>query len=525
MIRVSGIKLGLDDPIELLKKKLAKKLQIYETEILDYRIVKESIDARKDVQLVYTIDATLRYEDKVMGYAFVSTPKDETYVQPIPGVKSLKHRPVVIGFGPSGLFGALLLARMGYCPIVLERGSDVDARLSQVKHFWQTGELSELNNVQFGEGGAGTFSDGKLTTRVKDLRGRAILHELVQAGAPESILYEASPHIGTDLLSKVVKNIRNTIIECGGEVRFNQKVSDLKIVDDQITAIQVNEKEWIETDVCMVAIGHSARDTFTMLYERKLSMQQKPFAVGVRIEHPQTLINKMQYKAFASHPKLRAAEYKLTHTASTGRGVYTFCMCPGGVVVASASEEGHLVTNGMSYHARNGHNANSALVVQVDSKDFGSDHPLAGIEYQRKLEAKAYELGRGNYRAPAMLVDDFLNNRPSTEIKSVKPSYSLGVAMTDFNLLFNQEIVKSMQEALVAFDKKMPGFALKDAVLTGVESRTSSPIRIERSETFESNVKGIYPTGEGAGFAGGIMSASIDGMKVAEAIITTYSKK
>ncbi len=525
MIRVTGIKLGLDDPISLLKKKLAKKLQIYETEILEFRIVKESIDARKDVQLVYTVDATLRYEDKVKVFPFVSEPKDEHYEAPQPGVLPLTHRPVVVGFGPSGLFAALLLARNGYRPIVLERGSVVDERIEKVKDFWRNGVLDEKNNVQFGEGGAGTFSDGKLTTRVKDLKGRAVLRELVAAGAPESILYEASPHIGTDLLSEVVKKIRQTIIELGGDVLFNQQVTDFKVENNELKAVEVNHEQWIETSVCLLAIGHSARDTFTMLYDRKVHLEQKPFAVGVRIEHPQTLINQMQYKKFASHPKLRAAEYKLTHTATTGRGVYTFCMCPGGIVVPSASETNHLVTNGMSYHARNGRNANSAIVVQVLKEDFGSDHPLAGIWYQRTLEKKAFELGKGNYKAPAMLVKDFLKNRPSTTLGKVKPSYALGVELTDFSTLFNKEMIKSIQEALIAFDKKMPGFAMDDAVLTAVESRTSSPVRVTRSEEMISNIGGIYPSGEGAGFAGGIMSAAIDGMKVAEAIISKYSNK
>lgn len=522
MIRVSDIKLNLDDPIELIKTKLAKKLQIYETEIFEYHIYKESIDARKGIQLVYTVDASLRYEDKVKKYSFVSEIKNETYIMPSVGTTQLKHRPLVVGSGPSGLFAALLLAQKGFKPIVIERGKDVDSRQKDVHQFWQTGKLNVNSNVQFGEGGAGTFSDGKLTTRVKDLRGRSILSHLVEFGAPASIMYEANPHIGTDLLSKIVKNIRKQIINLGGSVYFDTCLTGLKFENNNIIAIETDYKTWIDVDVCLMAIGHSARDTFQLLYDKGVEMSQKAFAVGVRIEHPQTLIDEIQYKQYANHPKLRAAEYKLTHTASTQRGVYTFCMCPGGVVVASSNEENHLVTNGMSYYARNGKNANSAIVVQVDSKDFKSDHPLAGIEFQRKLESKAFILGGSDYSAPAMLVKDFLNNTTSEVVKSVNPTYSCGVKMTSFDTLFSSEIITSLKEALEAFNKRMPGFAMDDAIMSAVETRTSSPVRIHRSETLETNISGLYLCGEGSGFAGGIMSAAIDGMKVAEAIIEKY---
>lgn len=522
MIRVSDIKLGLDDPIELIKTKLAKKLQIYETEIFEYHIYKESIDARKGIQLVYTVDASLRYEDKVKKYSFVSEISNEEYIMPKCGTTPLKNRPLVVGLGPSGLFAALLLAKKGYQPIVIERGGDVDSRHKAVTHFWQTGELDTTNNVQFGEGGAGTFSDGKLTTRVKDLRGRTILSELVAAGAPSSIMYEASPHIGTDLLRKVVKKIREQIVKLGGTVYFDTCLTGLKFKDQKIVAIQTDAKTWQDTDVCLMAIGHSARDTFQLLYDKGIEMSAKAFAVGVRIEHPQALIDKIQYKQYANHHKLRAAEYKLTHTSSTKRGVYSFCMCPGGVVVASSSEPNHLVTNGMSFYARDGKNANSAIVVQVDERDFASDHPLAGIEFQRQLESKAFILGGSDYRAPAMLVRDFLNGMTSSSVGTVRPTYSCGVTMTNFDTLFSEEILVSLREGLEAFNKRMPGFTMDDAIMTGVETRTSSPVRISRSAELESNIEGLYICGEGSGFAGGIMSASIDGMKVAEAIIKKY---
>ncbi|MCL1948782.1 MAG: hypothetical protein FWF59_03520, partial [Turicibacter sp.] len=436
----------------------------------------------------------------------------------------MNHRPVVIGFGPAGMFASLLLAQKGYRPIVLERGEAVDERVKSIDDFWLNGNLHANSNVQFGEGGAGTFSDGKLTTRVKDLRGRKVLEEFVAAGAPEDILYMAHPHVGTDLLRGIVKNMREEIIRLGGDIRFNAQVKDFVIEDGKLVGVKVGS-ELIETNHAILAIGHSARDTFTKLHERAVDMTAKPFAVGVRIEHPQAIINQAQFKEFATHPALGAAEYRLTHKAANGRGVYTFCMCPGGLVVPSSSEKGRLVTNGMSEHARDQENANSGLLVTVGPADFGSDHPLAGVEFQRRLEEKAFGMGGSNYVAPAQLVGDFLKGQASKKIGSVKPSYALGVKMTNFNRLFEPELIEAMKEALKAFNNKLRGFSMDDAIMTGVESRSSSPVRIERSsETFQSpTAAGLYPSGEGAGFAGGIVSAGIDGLKCAQAIIEEFA--
>jgi uncharacterized FAD-dependent dehydrogenase len=414
---------------------------------------------------------------------------------------------------------------MGYKPLVLERGEAVDDRVKSIDAFWTKGELNPKSNVQFGEGGAGTFSDGKLTSRVKDLRGRKVLQELVKAGAPEEILYKAHPHVGTDLLRDIVKNIRKEIIALGGEVRFGAQVAKFEIENQQLRGLTLTSGEEIAVEQAILAIGHSARDTFSELYERGVRMTAKPFAVGVRVEHPQTVINQAQYKEFAGHPRLGAAEYRLTYKASNGRGVYTFCMCPGGLVVPAASETGHLVTNGMSEHARNQENANSGLLVQVFPEDFGSDHPLAGVAFQRDLEKKAFELGGSTYQAPAQLVGDFLKNQPSTAMASVTPSYALGVTPTDLTDLFPDYINTALKEALTGLDQKLHGFAMADAVMTGVESRSSSPLRINRDEeSFQSvSTKGLYPSGEGAGFAGGIVSAAIDGLKCAEALIGVFS--
>jgi uncharacterized FAD-dependent dehydrogenase len=392
-------------------------------------------------------------------------------------------------------------------------------------NFWENGSLKPNSNVQFGEGGAGTFSDGKLTARTRDLRGRKVLEEFVAAGAPEDILYMSHPHVGTDLLRNIVKNIREEIIRLGGEVHFNAQVEQFDIENGEMKGVHLTDKRVFQSEHIILAIGHSARDTFATLHEDGIDMSAKPFAVGVRVEHPQEIINKAQFKEFWNHPRLGAAEYRLTYKAENGRGVYTFCMCPGGLVVAATSEPGMVVTNGMSLHARNEVNANSGVLVQVFPEDFDSDSPLAGVEFQRELEAKAFELGGKNYQAPAELVGDFLNDTPGTELGSVTPSYSLDVKMTDLRELFPEFIVDALKDGIKGFDRKLHGFAMNEAIMTGVESRSSSPVRINRdTENFQSvNVRGLYPSGEGAGFAGGIVSAGIDGLKCAEALISEFS--
>ncbi|MBL3716076.1 hypothetical protein GHK52_04495 [Lactococcus garvieae] len=530
MLRISQIKTSIDDPVEKVKELLLKKLKIQESDLVSYRIYKESIDARQrgEISFIYTVDVEVKNEAKLLKRKIknVSSSPDLKYKNPHPGTEPMAHRPLVIGFGPAGMFSALLLAQMGYRPIVLERGQKVEDRVKAIESFWKEGKLNPASNVQFGEGGAGTFSDGKLTSRVRDLRGRKVLEEFVKAGAPEDILYKAHPHVGTDLLRDIVKNIREQIIALGGEVLFDSQVASFLIEKNKLQGIVLKNGQKIFSNHAILAIGHSARDTFAELYDKGVNMTAKPFAVGVRIEHPQSLINKAQYKEFAKHPRLGAAEYRLTHKASSGRGVYTFCMCPGGLVVPAASEEGRLVTNGMSEHARSEENANSGLLIQVFPEDFGKDHPLAGVEFQRQLEEKAFDLGGKNYKAPAQLVGDFLEDKASTQTGEVTPSYALGVTPTDLRQLFPEYITSSIKEALLGFDKKIEGFAMPDAVMTGVESRSSSPVRINRDEeSFQSlSTEGIYPSGEGAGFAGGIVSAAIDGLKCAEQMISTFGR-
>lgn len=530
MLRISQLKIGINESIEKLPMLIAKKLKIKETEIKNYQIFKESIDARRGIiTFVYTVDVTLANEINILNKKIPhvsQTPHLDYQMPPKREVMPTK-RPIVIGFGPAGMFAALLLAEAGYRPLVFERGGSVDERIKSIDHFWKNGQLDPESNVQFGEGGAGTFSDGKLTTRVKDLRGRKVLEEFIRAGAPKEILYKAHPHIGTDLLRHVVVNIRETILTLGGEVHFNTKIDDFIIDDGQIRGVVTknkfdpNESQRFESDHVILAVGHSARDTFEKLYEHQVDMVAKPFAIGLRIEHPQKLINQAQYKEFAEHPKLGQAEYRLAHQATNGRGVYTFCMCPGGYVVPASSEPNRIVTNGMSEHARAEMNANSAVLVQIRLDDFQSDHPLAGVEFQRQLESKAFVMGGSNYQAPAQLVGDFLANRPSMVTGSTKPSYALGIQLTNLHDLFSKEICEAMIEGIYAFDKKLSGFANNDAILTGIESRSSSPIRITRDlKSFEStNLKGLYPIGEGAGFAGGIVSSAIDGLRCAERVI------
>lgn len=529
-IRINNIILSIEDDKNILKKKAAKKLNIKEEHIHSLKIIKESIDARKkdNIRFNYCVDVRCENEKLILKRNKDNNIKLEEDKNEEPfkyGEKELINRPVVIGLGPAGLFSALTLAKHGYKPIVFERGEDVDNRTKTVEKFWETGDLNLNSNVQFGEGGAGAFSDGKLTTRIKDKRCAFVLEELVKSGAPEEITYVGKPHVGTDILKDVVKNIREEIKKLGGEVHFNSKLEKIITKDGKLTKIIVNGKE-IACNVLVLAIGHSSRDTYEMLYEEGVSMEQKAFAIGVRIEHPQEVINESQYGKFKDHKRLGAADYRLTYQSEKQRrGVYSFCMCPGGVVVGAASEEGRLVSNGMSYHARDLENANSALVVTVGPDDFNGDHPLAGMEFQRHYESLAFKVGGGNYKAPIQLVGDFLNDRVSTKFGRVKPTYRPGYEFKELKECLPDYVVETLKEGITVFGRRIKGYDMDDALLTGVETRTSAPVKMPRDERLQSvNVKGLYPTGEGAGFAGGIISAAVDGIKVSERIMKDYKK-
>lgn len=532
-LEIRNLKLSIqgmtkDSELELLLSLAAKKLKLPVKEVTSLKILKKSLDARKkeDMMFVYSTLVTLDRgsKAKLINNKDVIEFEPEKYVEMANGDDTLIGRPIIIGSGPAGLFCGLLLAERGYQPLILERGKDVDSRTSDIEAFWKGGSFDPESNVQFGEGGAGTFSDGKLTTRIKDSRCDLVLQKFVDGGAPEEILYINKPHIGTDILKTVVKNLRNKIIELGGMVRFEAKVTDIIIENNKANGVIVNSIERIEANVILAALGHSARDTYQMLFEKGVGIVQKPFSIGVRIEHPQEMIDKSQYGKNAGHPVLGAADYILTfRSETTGRSAYSFCMCPGGTVVAAASEEGMIVTNGMSEFARDKQNANSALVVSVAPEDFGSEHPLAGVEYQRQWERKAYELGGGNYHAPVQLVGDFLNGTASEKLGDVHPSYTPGVKLTDLHECLPEYVTTTLKEALKDFDKRIKGFARADALMTGVETRTSAPIRIVRKENMESeNIENFYPIGEGAGYAGGIISAAVDGIKAAERIIGRY---
>ncbi|MEY8320726.1 FAD-dependent protein [Lachnospiraceae bacterium 46-61] len=519
MIRVGEIKLKLEQHESTLKQKIAKRLRIHENDILEYSIYKRALDARKrnDIHYAYTVDVKLKNEKKVLEHTRaknVTIAPDMTYY--FPQCKSLlKTRPVIIGFGPAGMFSGLLLAEMGLCPIILERGEDIDKRSQTVQKFWQGGELNTESNVQFGEGGAGTFSDGKLTARSKDIRSRKVLQEFVEAGAPKEILYDNKPHIGTDKLKTVVKNIRKKIISLGGEVYFESKVTDLKIAENNIKGVIVNDSKRINTETVILATGHSARDMFELLYKKGIAMEQKPFAMGVRIEHKQSMINTVQYGENAI--KLPPADYKLTYTTKKGRGVYTFCMCPGGYVVNACSEKCKIAVNGMSEYKRDGENANSALLVQIFPEDLKSESVLAGIVLQRELEQKAYQVANGSI--PVQLVGDFLNNTNSNTWGDIKSTCLPQTAFCSMYDILPHFMTEALKEALIEFGKKLKGFDNPYAVLTAIESRSSSPVRIIRNQQRESiTVRGLYPTGEGAGYAGGIVSAAIDGIIAAEQV-------
>ena len=577
MLRINQIKLRAGEPVSKIPEKIGKALKIKDFKPDSWRIVKESTDARHkpDISFIYSVDFSVKGEDKLLQRVSkikglsIAKVKDETYALPevsdalidaVSGAATMSAdqpeydaglRPVIVGFGPCGMFAGLMLAQAGLRPIVLERGKKVEDRTRDVEHFWETGELDTSSNVQFGEGGAGTFSDGKLTTGIKDPRIRKVNDEFIEAGADPSIGYRQMPHIGTDVLRVVVKNIREKIIELGGEIRFGAHVNGLEfesidpvsaahveaagddaeegmVADKALTAVILAGGEKIRCRTAVFALGNSARDTFRMLHDAGIRMAPKPFSVGVRIEHPQIMINESQYGVGAndSEGRLGAAAYKLSHHCENGRGVYTFCMCPGGVVVGAASEENRVVTNGMSYFARDGENANSALLVGVNHEDFGQpDNILAGIEFQEQLESSAYNLGGGGYYAPAQRLGDFLGNSksdssPEGDGAVVVPTYRPGVTWADMTQCLPDFITDAMKEALPHMGRKIKGFDMADAVITGVETRSSCPVRITRGKDLQSvSALGIYPAGEGAGYAGGIMSAAVDGIKIAEAVI------
>ena len=535
MIRIPNLKLTIqqakngDAEKEALRNAILAKLNVNPKDLIAFSIFKKSVDARKKnaIVYIYTVDASLKNEAAILRKTSKSgiTPSpDLSYQAVVPGSMSLEHRPVIIGMGPAGLFAGLILSQNGYAPIILERGDEVDIRSTKIDTFWQTGELDPESNVQFGEGGAGTFSDGKLTTLINDPRCRSILEAFIAAGAPEEILYLSKPHIGTDLLRETVKTLRQEIISHGGEIRFRSRVTDFLIESGQLTGLVINDQESLDCRVALLGIGHSARDTFATLYERGVTMTPKAFSIGVRIEHPQGLIDHAQYGSAAGTAGLGAADYKLSYHSPNGRSAYTFCMCPGGYVVAAASEANGVVTNGMSEHRRDGQNANAALLVGVQPEDFGGDHPLAGVAFQRQWEGRAFALGGQNYHAPAQLVGDFLADRPSTRWGSVTPTYTPGLCLTQLKDCLPDYVVATIKEALLHFDKKIKGFAMADSIMTGVETRSSSPVRINRNDDHLANISGLYPMGEGAGYAGGIMSSAVDGVKTAEKIIQRYAR-
>lgn len=535
MLRLTEIRLPLGHSPDDLQQAILKRLQIDTDALLNYSVARRGFDARKRgaIVAVYSLDVEVADEalllQRFSDDHHVKQAPDTEYKFVAQAPENLSNRPVIIGTGPCGFMAGLLLAQMGFKPLILERGKEVRPRTKDTWALWREHKLNPESNVQFGEGGAGTFSDGKLYTQIKDPRhlGVKVLQEFVKSGAPEEILYVSKPHIGTFRLVSMVERIREEIVELGGEFRFESRVTDIEIDEGQVRGVTLAGGERIAADHVILAVGHSARDTFRMLQQRGVYIEAKPFSIGFRIEHPQALIDECRYGSFAGDPELGAADYKLVHHCKNGRSVYSFCMCPGGTVVAATSEEGCVVTNGMSQYSRNERNANSGIVVGITPDDFPDDNPLAGIELQRELEARAFVLGGSNYDAPAQLVGDFLKGQPSTQLGSVQPSYTPGVHLTDLSTALPDYAIEAIREALPMFERKIKGFAMPDAVLTGVETRTSSPIRIKRNNGgYQSiNTKGLYPAGEGAGYAGGILSAAVDGIEVAEAVALSMVAK
>jgi len=533
MLRLNDLKLPLEHSPEALTTAIVARLGIKPDELLSHSVFKRSHDARKRgaIVLIYSLDVELRDEATVFrrfpGDPHILPTPDISYKPVLDAPPADFLRPVVIGLGPCGLFAGLILAQMGLRPIILERGKAVRERTVDTFGLWRKRELNPESNVQFGEGGAGTFSDGKLYSQIRDPQhhGRKVLTEFVKAGAPAEILYVSKPHIGTFKLVGMVENMRATIEGLGGEIRFQQRVTGLDIEKGRIRGLTLASGEQIRSDHVVLAVGHSARDTFQMLHETGVYVEAKPFSIGFRAEHPQSLIDRCRFGPQAGHPILGAADYKLVHHCKNGRSVYSFCMCPGGTVVAAASEPGRVVTNGMSQYSRNERNANSAIVVGITPEDYPGG-PLAGIDFQRFWESRAYELGGSNYDAPGQLVGDFIADRPSTAFGSVQPSYKPGVTLGDLSSSLPDYAIQAIREALPAFDRQIRGYAMQDAVLTGVETRTSSPVRIKRGDDYQSlNTAGLYPAGEGAGYAGGILSAAVDGIKVAEAVALDMARK
>jgi uncharacterized protein len=529
VIRITELSLPLDHPADALRRAIVKRLKIEDADLQDFTVFKRSYDARKRnslITFVYIVDLAARNEAAILkrfaGDPHVRPAPDTSYHPVGHAPTNASERPLVVGFGPCGLFAALLLAQMGFKPIVLERGRDVRRRTQDTWALWRKHTLTPESNVQFGEGGAGLFSDGKLYSQIKDPKfyGRKVMHEFVRAGAPEDIMYVNKPHIGTFRLTGVVAKMREEIIALGGEVRFESKVTDVLIENGQVEGVVLGSGETLRSRHVVLALGHSARDTFRMLHARGVFIEPKPFALGFRIEHPQSLIDQARLGKYAGHAELGAADYKLVHHAKNGRAVYSFCMCPGGTVVAATSEPHRVVTNGMSQYSRNERNANAGIVVGINPKEDFAGDPLAGVELQERLESYAYELGGSDYCAPGQLVGDFVRGVPSTAIGEIEPSYQPGVRLGDLSPSLPGYAIEAIREALPAFGKQIRGFDRDDAVLTGVETRTSSPVRITRdNDSLQSlNVRGLYPCGEGAGYAGGILSAGVDGIKVAEAL-------
>ena len=530
MIRLTEIKLPLNHAPEDLTTAITTKLKISAEQMASFVMFKRGYDARnkRNIQLIYTLDITLTdsdlTHDLLVQFAsdnHVKATPDTNYKYVSEAPENLTERPVVIGFGPCGLLAGLTLAQMGFKPIIIERGNEVRQRTKDTFGFWRQRQLNTESNVQFGEGGAGTFSDGKLYSQVKDHNhyGRKVMTEFVKAGAPDEILFVSKPHIGTYKLVTMVEKMRAEIIALGGEVRFATRVDDLHITDSKVTGVTLSSGETLKTNHVIFAVGHSARDTFQMIHDKGVYIEAKPFSIGFRIEHKQSAIDEARFGDNAGNEILGAADYKLVHHCKNGRSVYSFCMCPGGTVVAAASEEGRVVTNGMSQYSRNERNANSAIVVGIDPERDYPNHPLAGIELQRQLETLAFELGGKDYSAPAQTIGDFLKGKPNSELGDVKPSYTPGITLTDLSKALPDFAIDAIREAIPAFNKKIQGFSSDDGLLTGVETRTSSPISIKRNKDFQSiNTKGLFPAGEGAGYAGGILSAGIDGIKVAEAV-------